>query len=90
MCECYNKSINRAVAIIIIIMILVFLFYFTLMNVDGVLGFSQLLFSRRKTSVLLFVDNSRFINDSRYEFVKMFVATIPVTSMACKSSLLSD
>ncbi len=68
-------------------MIIVFLFYFTFMNVDG---FFSALFSRRKTSVLLFVDNSRFINDSRYEYVKMFVATIPVTSMACKSSLLSD
>ncbi len=41
------------------------------MNVDGAFILAE---TRRKTSVLLFVD-SRFINDS-YEFGNMFVAHI--------------
>ncbi len=65
--------------IIIIIIIIVLLFYFilenniitilTFLNVDGAFILSE---TRRKTSVLLFVD-SRFINDSD-ESEKMFVA----------------
>ncbi len=43
----------------------------TFMNVDGAFILSE---TRRKTSVLLFVD-SRFINDSD-EFGKMFVACL--------------
>ncbi len=35
--------------------------------------------THRKTSVLLFVDNSRYINDSHYEFGKMFVARITLS-----------
>ncbi len=87
-------NINRAVVIIIIIM--VFLFYFlqnnskitilTFMNVDGVHAFSQLLFWQKPAGrSVLFVD-SRFINYSHYQFGKMFVATITVTSMPCKNS----
>ncbi len=73
MCECYNKCINRAVVIIIIIIIIVLLFYFilqnnskitilTFMNVDEFSAFI-LAETSRKSSVLLFVDNSRYIND---------------------------
>ncbi len=45
------------------------------MNVDGVFAFI-LAETHRRSSVLLSVDNSRFINDSHYEFGKMFVARI--------------
>ncbi len=42
--------------------------------------FSQLLFWQKLqedlSSLLLFVDDSRFINDSHYEFGKMFVTRI--------------
>ncbi len=46
------------------------------MNVDGAFILAE---SRRKASVLLFVDNSRFINHSHYEFRKMFVARITLS-----------
>ncbi len=70
MCECYNKCINIAVVIIIIIIIVFFYFILqnnskitilTFINVDGAFILAE---TRRKNSVLLFVDNSRFINDS--------------------------
>ncbi len=48
----------------------------TFMNVDGAFILAE---THRKTSVLLFVDNIRFINDSRYEFGKMFVARITLS-----------
>ncbi len=35
--------------------------------------------TRRKISVLLFVDNSRYLNDSHYEFGKMFNARITLS-----------
>ncbi len=50
----------------------------TFMNVDGAFILAE---THRKSSVLLFVDNSRFINDSHYEF-EMFVARI-VLSHPC-------
>ncbi len=57
------------------------------MNVDGAFIFAE---TRRKTSVLLFVD-SRFINDSD-EFGKMFVACIALAHAFKKliQMLLSD
>ncbi len=50
------------------------------MNVDRAFILAE---TPRKALVLLFVDNSRFINVS-HEFGKMFVAR--VTSMPCKNS----
>ncbi len=47
------------------------------MNVDGVVGFI-LAETRRKISVLFFVDNI-FINDCHYEFGKMFVTRITLS-----------
>ncbi len=51
------------------------------MNVDGAFILAE---SRRKTSVLLFVD-SRFINDSD-EFGKMFVERIALVTCPLKNS----
>ncbi len=73
--------------VIIIIVINAILFYFILqnnskitilifMNVDGAFILAE---TRRKTSVLLCVDNSKFINDSHYEFGKMFVTRITLS-----------
>ncbi len=46
------------------------------MNVDGAVILTE---THMKTSVLLLVDNSRFINYSYYEFAKMIVARITLS-----------
>ncbi len=75
MCECYDKCTNIAVVIINIIVFYAILqnnskmTILTFMNVDGAFILAE---TRREPSVPLF-DHSRFINDSHYEFGKMFL-----------------